>query len=151
MNLIRWNPRTGGLVSLQEEMNHLFENLFKGGAWERSLPVESPGWGPPVDVVETPETGVVKAEMPGVNPEEIEISVDGDTLSLRGEKREEKTHKDASVHWVERRYGSFSRSVRLPVPVDEGQVTATSADGVLTVTLPKRLDAKSRRIEVKKG
>lgn len=145
MSLIRWGEDRN-LSGLRREMNDLFDTFF-----QRGFPyfTEKGRWGPPIDVAETPETVIVKADVPGVRPEEIEISVDNNVLTIKGEKREEKTGGKGSVHWVERRSGTFLRSVTLPTGVDAEHVSAESKDGVLTVTLPKRAEARARKIEVK--
>lgn len=88
-------------------------------------------------IVETPETMVVKLEMSGVDPKEIEVSVSGDVLTVHGEKRQEKAAKGRAFHRVERSYGSFLRSIALPAAVRADRVEAEMKDGVLTITLPK--------------
>ena len=86
--------------------------------------------------------------MPGVEAKDIDIAVDGNMLIVKGEKHEENKGKDTSMHWVERRYGKFARSITLPVGVDAEHVSAKCRNGVLTVTLPKREEARSRKIDV---
>ena len=103
---------------------------------------------PRVDVVETADAIRVTAELPGVKADEVEITVEGDTLTLRGEKREEHEEKKKDYHRVERRYGAFSRSIHLPSSVDPDKVTARSKDGVLSIDIPKRGDAKPRKIKI---
>jgi HSP20 family protein len=101
------------------------------------------------DIAETPETVVVKAEVPGINPKEIEVSVNENTLTLRGEKKDEKEEKGKNFHRIERSYGVFSRTIVLPCPVDGTRTEAESKDGVLTITLPKQKTAIPKKIEVK--
>ena len=103
---------------------------------------------PRVDVVESEDAVTVTAELPGVKPEEVELTVEGDMLTLRGEKREEKEQKEKNYHRVERRYGSFTRSIHLPSSVDAEKVSAHAKDGVLTIEIPKREDAKPRKIQI---
>jgi HSP20 family protein len=144
MNLIPWRNESLGLSTFRREMERLFEDLTGDGGrhgMER--------WAPSMDVSETPEALVVKAELPGVDPKDVEISVSGDTLTLKGEKKEEKEEKGKTWHRVERSYGSFVRSVRLPSAVDPDRITAEAREGVLTVMLPKTEKAKTKRIEVK--
>jgi HSP20 family protein len=104
-------------------------------------------WAPKLDVSETKDAMVVTAEMPGVDPKEIEIMLTGDLLTLKGEKESEE--KEERYHRVERTYGAFLRSVRLPVAVDGSKVTATFKNGVLVVTLPKTPASKGTMIPVK--
>jgi len=100
------------------------------------------------DVVENADAIVVTAELPGVKAEEVELTVEGDTLTLHGEKKEEHEQKEKDYHRVERRYGSFSRSIHLPSSVDPDNIAARSKDGVLTIEIPKREDAKPRKIRI---
>lgn len=145
MTLIPWRGDWPSLSSLQREMNRLFEGFFGD---ETGL-TRAGGFTPALDVAETPETVVVKAEVPGLDPKDVEISVTGDTLTIRGEKKEEKEEKGKSWHRVERRYGAFSRSVALPAPIDPDHVEAVSSNGLLTITIGKSKEAKPKKIEVK--
>jgi HSP20 family protein len=106
-------------------------------------------WTPKVDVSETKDAVMVKAEIPGVEPADIAVSLQGDLLTLKGEKTLEKEEKDEEFHRMERRYGAFLRTVRLPAMVDATQVTAAFKSGVLTVTLPKSATAKGTMIPIK--
>jgi HSP20 family protein len=130
------------LTGLRRQMNRLFDYFPTD---------EEPGfeWWPAVNVSETPETVVVTAEIPGLEPKEIEISVVGDTLTIRGEKRIEKEEKGKTWYRREIAGGKFKRSFSLPASVDAEHVDATSKAGVLTITLPKRAEAKAKRIDVK--
>jgi HSP20 family protein len=103
---------------------------------------------PAFDISETADEIHVKAELPGMDPKEIEITLTGDLLTIKGEKKEEKEEKGENFHRRERRYGSFSRSFRLPVEVKADSIHAGYKDGVLTVTLPKGQAETARRIEV---
>ena len=103
---------------------------------------------PAFDISETANEIHVKAELPGVDAKEIDITVTGDLLTIKGEKKEEKEEKGQNFHRRERRYGSFSRSFRLPVEVKADSIDAGYKDGVLTVTMPKAEAEKARRIEV---
>jgi HSP20 family protein len=136
---------SAGLPSLQRRMNRLFEDFF-GEPLGGLAPAE--GWMPALDVSETEESVLVKAEIPGVDPKEVEISLTGNELTLRGEKREESEEKKGAWHRVERRYGSFVRSVALPASVDPDRVDASAQNGVLTVTIGKREEARPRRISI---
>jgi HSP20 family protein len=142
MNLI---PRRAEL-DLRRQVGKLFEDFLGDGWWGGDRTAE---WGPAVDIAETPETVVIKAEVPGVNPKEIEVSVNENTLTLHGEKKDEKEEKGKNFHRIERSYGMFSRTITLPCPVDGTRTEAESKDGVLTITLPKQKTAIPKKIEVK--
>jgi HSP20 family protein len=135
------------LGALRREMDEVFENFFGG----RTLPTLSTGLVPSVDVSETAETVEVKTDVPGFKPEEINIDVGGNYLTISGEHIEEKKEEGEGrkYHRVERRSGSFSRSVWLPCGVKEDKIEAKLKDGVLMVTLPKAEEAKRRKITVK--
>ena len=106
-------------------------------------------WMPPVDIHSTGEHElVIKAEIPGMSKDDLDITVENFTLTIRGEKKAEQTIKDDQFHRVERSYGSFSRSFALPHTVDSNSVAAEYKDGVLTVTLPLREEAKPKQIKV---
>ncbi|MBI1791902.1 MAG: Hsp20/alpha crystallin family protein [Acidobacteria bacterium] len=105
-------------------------------------------WSPDVDILETENELVLKADLPEVKLEDIEVRVEHDTLSLKGERTFEKEEKAKGYHRIERSYGSFSRSCTLPDSVDSEQVRAAYKNGVLTVTLPKKEAAKPRQVKV---
>jgi HSP20 family protein len=132
------------LAGLRRQMNRLFD-YFPGFA-EGEAGFE---WGPPVNIVETPETLVVTAEVPGLEPKDIELSIVGDTLTIRGEKRVEKEEKGKTWYRREIAGGKFARSFTLPTPIDADHVDAFHKAGLLTITLPKRMEARSKRIDVK--
>jgi HSP20 family protein len=106
-------------------------------------------WLPAVDVSETGDKITVKAEIPGMEAKDIEISMVGDTLTIKGEKKAEKEEKDENYHMVERSYGSFNRAMKIPAMVDAEKVEATYKNGVLTVVLPKKEEVKPKAIEIK--
>jgi HSP20 family protein len=127
-------------------MDRLFDRFFEP-AWEG---LELAGeWAPKLDVSETKEALVVKAEVPGVEQKDLHVSLIEQVLTIKGEKKQEKEEKDERHHRVERSYGAFARAVRLPVAVDAAKVSATFKDGLLTVTLPKAPEAKGTFIPVK--
>ncbi len=106
-------------------------------------------WMPPVDIYSTGESElVIKAEIPGMNKDEIDITVENFTLTIRGEKKTEQAVKDDQFHRVERSYGTFTRSFALPHTVDANKVAAEYKDGVLTIKLPQREEAKPKQIKV---
>lgn len=134
-----------GLAMLRQEMDRLFERL-----WDLEWP-ELPTfgeWTPKLDVTETRDALVVKAEVPGIDPKEIEVTLKDQVLTIRGEKKHEKEEKDEHTYRMERSYGAFARRLRLPVPVDEGKVTASFKHGVLTVRLPKGAAARATQIPI---
>jgi HSP20 family protein len=113
---------------------------------------ELPGlgdWTPALDVSEDKDSVIVTAELPGVDPKDIAVSLEGDLLTIKGEKEQKKEEKDERHHRVERSWGAFMRSVRLPTPVESGKVTAAFKNGVVTITLPKAPGAKGTTIPVK--
>ena len=146
--LIKWT-KLPTISSIQEEMNRMFDRFFKGG----ELPDFGMAgtWAPPIDLSETADKVTVKAEIPGMDPKEIDISIQGDTLMIKGEKKEEKEEKGKNFYRMERRYGSFSRSIDLPASVDTNKVTAECKNGVLEITMQKKEEVKPKQISVKVG
>ena len=136
-------PAIGGL---RQEMERFFDRFFEP-RWDEVPALGE--WTPRLDVSETKDALVVKAEIPGVEQKDINVSLQDQTLTIKGEKQQEKEEKDERWHRVERSYGSFLRAVRLPAAVDADRVTATFKNGVLTVTLPKTAAAKGTAIPVK--
>jgi HSP20 family protein len=146
MSIARYDPFRD-LRSLQEEVNRLFSTNLN-----RSFGDEGIGrgaWSPSVDIYENKDQIVLEAELPGMKQEDFDLTVENNVITLRGERRFEKTDDADNYHRVERSYGSFTRSFTLPQTVSSEGATAEYRNGVLRVTLPKREDAKSRRIEVR--
>ena len=146
MALARWTPM-GTLASFQDEMNRMFNQFFRAGNGEEA------GWGlrtwtPPVDMYETDDAFILKAELPGVSKDEVHVEIHQNTLILRGERKHEAEVKEDSYHRVERAYGRFERSFVLPTLVDQEHVQATYHDGVLELRLPKSEAAKPKRIAI---
>jgi HSP20 family protein len=134
------------------EMDEFFERMFDPRRWARALPAEAAfDWRPATDVIETDKEIVFKAELPGVKKEEVSVELEGDTLTIKGERKEEKEEKGKKMHRVERVYGSFMRSFTLPDNVDSKSIRAEMKDGVLEVHLPKTAapETKPTKIEVK--
>ena len=139
-------------LTFQQEMNRLFDDFFGRSALEPfgAFRQEWDAFSPRVDVAETDSEIVVSAELPGLDDEDIEVSLARGLLTISGEKKQEKEKKDRDYYRVERSYGSFQRSVALPSEVDANKVDAVFQKGVLTVTLPKKGGEKARkRISVK--
>lgn len=143
--LVRWNPARE-MVSLREAMDRLFEESFlRPGSLGLG---ESMAGAPPVDMYETESEVVVKATVPGVKPEDIEVTITGDLLTIKGEfKSEEKTEKRNYLR-QEHRYGSFCRQVGLPAGVNSDQAKATFEHGIITLALPKVAEAKAKTVKV---
>ncbi len=143
-NIIRWDPFRE-VTGMRDVMDRLMDDGFHrpfGGIWD----VESI---PTMDLYQTADSVVVKMGLPGVKPEDIQISVANGVLTIRGEVKEEKEEKEKTYHLRERRYGSFSRSVSLPSNVSADKSDAEFENGVLTLTLPKAEEAKAKTIVVK--
>jgi HSP20 family protein len=145
MSLIRWQPFTE-LMSLRQAMERLFEDSFvqPSHLWTELRRGELP-----VDMYQTKDEVVVKAALPGVKPEEVDISITGDVVTVKGEHREEQETKEENYLCREQRYGTFSRSVAIPVQVKGDKAEATFEDGILTLIIPKAEEAKPKQIKVK--
>ena len=147
-DLARWDP-VGDIVSLREAMDRLFEDSF---IRPRGWLTAADGMGMlPLDVYESDDEVAVRASIPGVNSDDIDISVMGTTLTIKGEKSEDREEKKGNYHLRERHYGAFQRSVNLPSQVNVDRAKAEFKDGVLTLTLPKVEAAKPKSIKVKTG
>jgi HSP20 family protein len=134
----------GVLEPFRKEMEEVMERFF-GDAGHR-LPARP--WAPRVDVEETDKEILVKADLPGVDPKAVEIAVENGVLTVRGERKEEREEKRKNCHRVERFAGSFYRAIPLPPGADAERVTATSTNGVVTVSIPKKTEAQPRKITV---
>ena len=145
MAIVRWEPFSG-LVSAQRDFDRLFREAFSPHMGETELSTRS--WAPPVDIYETEEAIVLKAELPGVDPKDVEVRVEDNTLYLKGERKFEKEVKEQNYHRVERSYGSFARSFSLPNSISTDKVKADFKDGLLTLTMPKREEAKPKTIKI---
>lgn len=134
------------LNRLRDEINRFFEEPFSLLAPATGL---LEGWVPNVDIYEDKDNITLKAELPGMKKEEIDVSLVGDTLVISGERKEEEESQSSESYRAERFFGRFQRSITLPHPVDSGKIQAAYKDGVLTVTLPKSEEAKRKQIEIK--
>ncbi len=135
-----------GTRSMKSELDRWFDR-FAELKWDE-LPTLG-DWAPSMDISETKDGLIVKVEVPGMDQKDIEISLQENLLTIKGEKKQEKEETDERYHRVERTYGTFTRSVRLPVAVDAGKVAATFKNGLLTVTLAKTPAAKGTTIPIK--
>jgi len=145
MELVPWRP-FGELDSVRNEMDRLWNRLFRQTP---SMGTFTEEWSPSVDISETKDKLVIKAELPGLDAKDVNVSISGDLLTIKGEKKMEEEEKDEHHHYMERYYGSFQRSFQLPVNVKTGKIEATFDKGVLKVTLPKTEEAKKKEIEIK--
>jgi HSP20 family protein len=151
MAIVRWNP-FGELNQLQDRINRAFSDTYGRGSGpthhDEGL-MTTGEWAPPVDIYQNADQELVlKAELPDIVPDDIELSVNNDTLTISGEKRFTNDVKEDQFHRIERRYGTFSRSFSLPSSVDATKISAEHKNGVLTVRLPAREEAKPRQIKV---
>lgn len=136
----------GNLFSLHNEMGRIFGDLFD--SQEDSSDSKETAWTPSVDVAES-ETGYeVRAELPGVSENNVNVSVTDNLLTIKGEKRQEEKSEDNNYHRVERRYGNFQRSFTLPRNVETGDIKAGFKDGVLTLNIPKVEEAKPTEVQI---
>ncbi|MCX7984007.1 MAG: Hsp20/alpha crystallin family protein [Bacteroidetes bacterium] len=153
MALIRWNPARelanfpNEIFNLQREINRMFDSFFRG--WRDEEETSLAQWSPAVDIAEKDDAYIVKVELPGVEKDDVKVTLESNVLTIRGEKKFEKETKKENYHRIERCYGSFNRSFTLPSTVKSDKIDATYKDGVLTITLPKAEEAKPKQIEVK--
>jgi HSP20 family protein len=144
--MVRWSDPFRDFTQLQDRINRVFSEAY--GRNDEGL-LTSGAWVPPVDIYQNGDSEVVlKAELPDMNRDDIDITVDNGTLTIRGEKKFASDVKEDQFHRIERRYGTFSRSFSLPRTVDATKVAADYRNGVLTVRLPVREEAKPRQIKV---
>lgn len=146
MSLTRWDPFRE-MVSLRDAMDRLFEESFVRPSGRSSFGTNG-GLTVPVDMYETDDSLVVSASVPGLQPEDVDISISGNTLTIKGEFRSEQEGERGNVHFQERRYGKFQRALGLPANVNADEVEATFDDGILKITLPKAEEAKPKQIPV---
>ena len=142
MAIIRWDPFRE-MTGVQDQLDRLWRGVFEGRGQE--------SWLPAVDVFDTKDAVVLKAELAGLDPDDIEIEVDDNVLTIKGERKFEEKVDEERYYRVERRYGSFSRSLALPQGVRADDIQADYEDGVLEVRVPKAEEEKPKRITVKAG
>ena len=136
------------LVKFRDELDNLFNRFFDLDFSSMRSFFREDAWTPRMDVSESESAVTVKAELPGCEPENIDVRLEGRRLTIKGEKKDEKEDKEANLHRVERAYGFFSRSIELPVEVDAKDVAATYKKGVLTVVLKKSKSTAAKKIKV---
>jgi HSP20 family protein len=149
MALIRWSPRGevldpfASLAEIHDEMNRLFGATPRNGF--------AAALSPAIDIAVEKDAVVVRADLPGLSKDDVSVTLQDNYLTIRGEKKQETEQKETNYFVSERLYGSFARTIELPVAVDANKIEARFKDGVLHVTLPKTENAKPKRIEVKVG
>ncbi|HUU82558.1 MAG TPA: Hsp20/alpha crystallin family protein [Phycisphaerae bacterium] len=138
------------MARFRAEMDRLFERFFSD-PWGMTTDLFTPGrgWAPTLDVAETDQEITVRAEVPGVDPENLDISLSGHMLVISGEKKESSEREEENIYHAERRFGSFRRSVPLPTSVDTDKISAEHKDGILTIHLPKVEAARPKKITIK--
>jgi len=146
MVVTRWEPLKD-LIAMQERMNKLFDETFYRGGDDTA----AEGWSPAVDIVEKEDEIILTMELPGIEQKAINIKVEGDVLTIKGERRLEEVTKREDYHRLERPYGRFSRSFNLPNTVEHEKVKASHNDGILRVALPKKEETKPKHIKVEVG
>lgn len=146
MAIVRCEPFRD-LITLQDRMNQLLDERF-GRLRTGNESMDSGAWSPAVDIYETDHDIVVKAELPEMKEKDLDIRLVNNTLTLKGERKFEKETQEENYHRVERAYGAFSQSFTLPTSVDQDKISAEYKDGVLKITLPKKVETKSKQIKV---
>jgi len=158
MNLIPWKNKQpesvrsdlSPVLALRGEMERLFDSFFREPLGALDLPHwTAAGWSPAIDVAENDTELTVRAELPGMDPKDLDVAISGSQLILSGEKKESSEQKEKDFYQSETRYGSFRRTVALPEGIDAEKVDAQFANGVLTLRVPKTAQAATKRIEVK--
>lgn len=145
-NVTRYVPSLLPSMLEPDGFNSVLRRFFGENALE---PMAAPlGWIPPCEITESKDDLVLMAELPGISPEDVHLTLEDDVLTLRGERKSETKGQDAKVHLLERSYGSFARSFTLPRSVDASRVRAEWRNGILTVTMPKTAVAKGRVIDI---
>ena len=147
MNYITTRRPMRNLFNLHSEMGRAFEDLF--GSHEGGTDMEETAWMPTVDISETEDGFEIRAELPGISEDDVNISVTDNRLTVKGEKKQETETDGKNYHRVERRYGSFQRSFTLPRNVETAGISAGFKDGVLTLAIPKAEEAKPTEIQIR--
>jgi HSP20 family protein len=154
MAIVRWNPIrdlaswSTDFSAMQREINRMFDSVLRGSSVDDGTYGPSI-WSPAVDITEKEGEYLVNVELPGVDRDDVKITLESNILTVKGEKKQEKEEKGENYHRVERSYGSFQRSFTLPTTVKNDKIDASFRDGVLTILLPKEGEAKPKLIEVK--
>ena len=148
--LTPWKKREqNDLVNLRRGFDDLFDRFLERDFWAPGDLLKQDRWFPSVDIKEGKKDVTVKAEIPGVEPKDIDITISGKLLTIKGEKKQEKEEKEENIHRMERSYGFFNRTIELPCEVDSENVDASYKKGVLKIELKKSKESESKRIEIK--
>ncbi len=142
-HLTSWDPFRE-MVSLRDELDRLFDSVFGRLPRERGETY----WAPPLDIEETEDAIIVRAELPGMNKDDIKITLSGDTLTISGERKQESEKKGRTYYRIERAYGKFQRTVTLPTDVESDRTKASYKAGVLELVLPKSEKSRAREINI---
>ncbi len=145
MAITRWDPFRE-VVALQNRMNNLFREMNEGDS-----PLTTASFVPAVDIYEDPKKVVLKLEVPGIEEKDLDVRVENNTLTVKGERKFEKEEKEENFHRIERRYGSFYRSFTLPSTVDSEHINASYTNGILKLELSKKPEAQPKQIKVNVG
>ncbi|MGB4703483.1 MAG: Hsp20/alpha crystallin family protein [Candidatus Saccharicenans sp.] len=148
MAITRWDPFRD-IMTLRDRMNRLFEDLMSTPKLEESEIIQST-WSPAVDIYETENELVLTAELPGIDEKDVEIKIEDNTLTLKGERKFEKETREENYHRIERAYGSFYRSFSLPNYIDQDKISAEFENGLLKIHMPKRPEVKPRKVKILK-
>ena len=147
--LTRWNPATD-TANLSQRMERLFDEMMGRGLWRGSEERPLRGsWVPAINILERQDAMVITADLPGLKAEDVEVTVEEGTLSIRGERKLEEASEGETYHRVERLYGVFERTFTLPNSVDVDKIEARFSDGEMVLTLPKREESKPRSVKIK--
>ncbi len=148
--VVRWNPMREA-SDLFNEFDRVLESPLYRARWGMPMRTNDVvgSWSLALDVAEKGDAFIVKASLPGINPEDLNVTLEDNVLTVQGEIRENDDIEEETYHIRERRYGSFSRSLRFPVPVNANEIEAAYENGVLTLTVPKAEEVKPKRIEIK--
>jgi HSP20 family protein len=142
--LTPWQPSFGLIEPFRQELEDVMERFFGENGGLRAVQT----WAPRVDVEEADKEILIKADLPGVDPKNVEITVENGVLTVRGEKKEEQEQKKKNYYRLERFAGTFHRAIQLPPGADAEKVTATSSNGVVTITIPKKAEAQPKRVAI---
>jgi HSP20 family protein len=148
MAIVRWDPFRD-LMNLQDEVNSLFRRSFLRGAEPVSAVERAAVWAPAIDLYESDDKLTVEAELPGLDSDDIDITIEDDILHIKGERKFSDEVKEENYHRIERAYGYFERNIPLPHKVQGDKVAATVKDGLLRIEMPKAEEAKPKQIPIK--
>jgi HSP20 family protein len=150
-NIVHYQRQWPGQSMLQDEIKQVFDRFFQSGDDQDESSVVTSQWAPLVDIREEAERFVIHADLPGIDPADVEILMDKGILTIKGERKTETSEQAERYSRVERRYGNFHRRFALPDSADADGIAASGRNGVLTITIPKRPETKPRRIQVGNG